>query len=196
MIKPKPTMSIRGCPSDVVAARAVRLTMRIDPAGTPVGRGLGHRLVERGQARPVAQQVAHGDLRRDPGIRHAEPGKVGDHRVIPGEFAILHEDLQCRGGEGLAVGSDGEKGFLVDEVGLAGFFHAISFGHDHFAILNDNDRYARYVEAGKYLGDISIESGGHFRLGPQLSAHREHGQEEKDEQDEVTFIHFVAWASI
>lgn len=47
-------------------------------------------------AHPVSEQIAQGQLPRDPGIAQLEPGQVLDNPVVPGNFSLAHQ--QANGG--------------------------------------------------------------------------------------------------
>jgi hypothetical protein len=106
------------------------------------------------------QQIENGHLARDPGIMHAEVGKMIDDLVVPAELALVHQDRQRRGGEGLAGGAGGEDGVRVHRFRRPEPAHAIAFGLHDPAVFDDGDRHARHIVLLQRLFHVGIETGG------------------------------------
>jgi hypothetical protein len=92
------------------------------------------------QAETMTEQIAHGDVLRDPIIVELKVRQVLNNGVIPAKFAFVHQHADERGGEGFGGGANRKDGIRVHGFGLARFEHAVALRENLIALGN---RYRR-----------------------------------------------------
>ena len=96
----------------------------------------------------MTEQIAHGDVLRDPIIVELKIGQVLNDEVIPINFAFVHQHANERRSEGFGGRADGEDGICIDGFGLACFEYAVAL-RENFIALGNRYRSARDVPCGE-----------------------------------------------
>ena len=128
------------------------------------------------------QEVAHGELAGDVRVVHREPREVADHRRLPFDLPLLHQQGERRGRDDLGVRRDAEPGPRVHRIGLAHLADAEPLRQDHPSVLHDGHGDAGHGELAHHAGDVGVEPG--RRSGGPLCPDRggDRGQCDREEQ--------------
>ena len=105
----------------------------------------------------MAEQVADGDLAGCDRIEKLEFGQMPEHRVFPGEPAILHQQADRGGGERFGARTDRKNAALIDLLGLALSEQTKAAGEDGLPALNDRYAHPRYAPGGLHRQDRLIQ---------------------------------------
>ena len=84
---------------------------------------------------------------------------MAGHGIVPGELAVLDEQSQGGGGEGLGVGCDGEERIRVDGCGRALPLHPVALGQHHPAVLDHGHGDAGDLELPSRALDVRFDGG-------------------------------------
>ena len=84
----------------------------------------------------MAQEIANGELACYVRIVECERGEEFDHRIVPGDLALVYEHGESGGGERFGIGGDAEECVGVDGCRLAETANAVALGVDYLAILH------------------------------------------------------------
>ncbi len=110
------------------------------------------------EAAAMHQQVADRHLARDPGVVHPEIRQVIDDRVVPVDLALVHEDRERGGREGLRGRTDLEQRVGVDRLRGVEAADAVSAGERDLAVLDDCDGGARHALLFHHRLDAGVEA--------------------------------------
>jgi hypothetical protein len=144
----------------------------------------------------VHQQVAHGHLARDVGVRHLEPRDIVDDRRVPPDLAFVDENPQRRRGEHLGVRRDAEERARIDRIRRADAADAVPLRHHDPAVLHDGQGNARDVERGHRAPDPRIGVGGQGRGRLSGAGRAAQDPEHRDEwKDSDSVSHGAAYGS-
>jgi hypothetical protein len=121
--------------------------------------GSGHSIIARAfaQAAAMGEQVAHLHMLGDPGIGHAEVGKVTPHGVVPTQLSFLHQTGEQRRSHRLAVGGDLEQRVVGDRLSGPGHALAQCARVDHLAVVDHAHRETGQVITGHHRIDDGVE---------------------------------------
>ncbi len=118
------------------------------------------------QARAGADEVLHQHLAGGLVAAEAESGIGLGHRLVPSEFALVHQPGQHQGGHALGVGRDHEPRVGVHRVRLAERLHAEAAFEHHLIVVDQGHRDARDLQLVHRGLDEGLQGGDALRIQP------------------------------